>query len=82
MVLLPIFNGFLPLKGHPEFSGAFFLAKIFEKVSFDNAMFKWFWTIFSLGVPDEESDIWYLVMAVRGTYFQFRSAAKKNQETI
>ena len=34
MVLLPIFNGFLPLKGHLEFSGAFFVAGIFEKVSF------------------------------------------------
>ena len=30
-----IFNGFLPLKGHLEFSGAFFLAEIFEKVSRD-----------------------------------------------
>ena len=28
-------DGFLPLKGHLEFSGAFFLAEIFEKVSFD-----------------------------------------------
>ena len=27
------FNGFLPLRGHLEFSGAFFLAEIFEKVS-------------------------------------------------
>ena len=35
MVYLPIFNRFLPLKGHLEFSGAFFLAEIFEKVSFD-----------------------------------------------
>ena len=35
MVLLPIFDGVLPLKGHLEFSGAFFLAEIFEKVSFD-----------------------------------------------
>ena len=26
---------FLPLKGHLEFSGAFFLAEVFEKVSFD-----------------------------------------------
>ena len=26
---------FYPLKGHLEFSGAFFLAEIFEKVSFD-----------------------------------------------
>ena len=40
MVLLPIFNGFLPLKGHPEFSGAFFLAKIFEKVSLDPYNFR------------------------------------------
>ena len=38
MVYLPIFNGFLPLKGHLEFSGAFFLAEIFEKVSFDPSM--------------------------------------------
>ena len=35
MVLLPIFNGFLPQKGHLEFSGDLFLAEIFEKVSFD-----------------------------------------------
>ena len=27
--------GFLPLKGHLEFLGAFFLAEIFEKLSFD-----------------------------------------------
>ena len=32
MVKSPIFNGFLPWKGHLEFSGAFFLAEIFEKV--------------------------------------------------
>ena len=32
MVQLPIFEGFLPLKGHLEFSGAFFLAEIFKKV--------------------------------------------------
>ena len=31
MVELPIFNGYLDLK----FSGAFFLAEIFEKVSLD-----------------------------------------------
>ena len=36
---MPIFNGFLPLKGHLEFSGAFFLAEIFEKVSFDPLIF-------------------------------------------
>ena len=35
MVQLSIFNGFLPLKGHLEFSGAFFQAEIFEKLSFD-----------------------------------------------
>ena len=35
MVLLPIFNGFLTQQGHLEFSGASFLAEIFEKVSFD-----------------------------------------------
>ena len=36
MALLPILNGFLHWKGHPEFLGAFsFLAEIFEKVSFD-----------------------------------------------
>ena len=40
MVELPIFNGFLPLKGHLEFSGAFFLAEIFEKVSFDPYNFR------------------------------------------
>ena len=27
---MPIFNGFLPLKGDLEFSGAFFLGEIFE----------------------------------------------------
>ena len=32
MVELPIFNGFLPLKGHLEIAGAFFLAEILEKV--------------------------------------------------
>ena len=32
---MPIFNRFLPLKGHLEFSGAFSLAEIFEKVGFD-----------------------------------------------
>ena len=71
MVYFPIFKGFLPLKGHLEFSGTFFLAEIFEKVSFDpysfritrlsarksentfnNATFKWFETIFSLGAPE------------------------------
>ena len=30
-----MFNRFLPLKGHLEFSVAFFLAEIFEKVIFD-----------------------------------------------
>ena len=35
MVQLPIFNGFLLYKDHLEFSGAFFLAKVFEKVSLD-----------------------------------------------
>ena len=40
MVLLPIFNGFLPLKGHLEFLGAFFLTEIFEKVSFDPYNFR------------------------------------------
>ena len=35
MVQLPIFNGFLLYKDHLEFSGAFFLAEIFEKVGFD-----------------------------------------------
>ena len=84
---MPIFNGFLPEKGHLELSEAFFVAEIFEKEGFDpynfritrlsarkseqmknfqgikmclylhnytfnNAMFKWFWTIFSLGAPD------------------------------
>ena len=37
---MPIFNGFLPLKGHLEFSGAFFLAEIFGKVSFDPYNFR------------------------------------------
>ena len=40
MVQLPIFNGFLPKKGHLEFSGASFLAEIFEKVSFDPYNFR------------------------------------------
>ena len=40
MVRLPIFNVFLRLKGHLEFSGASFLAKIFEKVSFDPYNFR------------------------------------------
>ena len=35
MVYLPIFNEFLPQKGHLEFSGAFFVAEILKKVSFD-----------------------------------------------
>ena len=43
MVSLPIFNGFLPQKGQLEFSGAFFLAKIFEKVSFDPYNFRITW---------------------------------------
>ena len=34
------FNGFFPLKGHLEFSGAFFLSEIFEKVSFDPYNFR------------------------------------------
>ena len=40
MVKLSIFNGFLPLKGHLEFSGAFFVAEIFEKLSFDPYNFR------------------------------------------
>ena len=40
MVYLPIFKGFLSLKGHLEFLGAFFLAEIFEKVSFDPYNFR------------------------------------------
>ena len=40
MVLLPIFNGFLPEKDHLEFSGAFFLAEIFEKEGFDPYNFR------------------------------------------
>ena len=39
-VKMPIFNGFLHQKGHLEFSGAFFLAEIFEKVSFDPYNFR------------------------------------------
>ena len=35
MVQLPIFNGFLSYKGHVDFSAAFFLAKMLEKVSFN-----------------------------------------------
>ena len=40
IVYLPFFKGFLPLKGHLEFSEAFFLAEIFEKVSFDPYNFR------------------------------------------
>ena len=40
VVWLPIFNGFLPSRGHLEFSGAFFLAEISEKVSFDPYNFR------------------------------------------
>ena len=40
MLQLPTFNGFLPQKGHLEFSEAFFLAEIFEKVSFDPYNFR------------------------------------------
>ena len=36
MVELPVFNGYLDLK----FSGAFFLAEIFEKVSLDPYNFR------------------------------------------
>ena len=32
---LSVVGNFLLLKGHLEFSGAFFLAEIFEKVTFD-----------------------------------------------
>ena len=35
-----MFNGLLPLKGHLEFSGAFFLAESFEKISFDPYNFR------------------------------------------
>ena len=38
--IIPIFNGILPLKGHLEYSGASFLAEIFEKVSFDPCNFR------------------------------------------
>ena len=40
LACLPIFNGFLPVKGHLEFSGAFFLAEIFEKVNFNPYNFR------------------------------------------
>ena len=40
MEYLPIFNQFLPKKVHLEFSGAYFLVKIFEKVSFDPYNFR------------------------------------------
>ena len=40
IVELPIFNGFLPQKGHLEFPGAFFLAEIFEKINFDPCNFR------------------------------------------
>ena len=35
-----IFNRFLPLKAHLDFTGAFFTAEIFEKVSFDTYNFR------------------------------------------
>ena len=38
--IIAYFNGFLPYKGHLEFSGAFFRAGIFEKVSFDPYNFR------------------------------------------
>ena len=38
--IIAYFNGFLSYKGHLEFSGAFFLAGIFEKVSFDPYNFR------------------------------------------
>ena len=38
--ILAHFNGFLPLKGHLEFSGAFYLAEILEKVIFDPYNFR------------------------------------------
>ena len=37
---MPIFKGLLPKEGHLEFSGAFILAEIFEKVSFDPYNFR------------------------------------------
>ena len=37
---MPIFNGLLPLKGHLEFSGVFFLTEISEKASFDAYNFR------------------------------------------
>ena len=37
---MPILNGFLPWKGHLEFSEAFYLSEIFEKVSFDPCNFR------------------------------------------
>ena len=40
MILFPIFNGFLPFEGHLEFSGTFFVAEIFEEVSFDPYNFR------------------------------------------
>ena len=39
-IIAHFFNAFLPLKGHLEFLGAFFLAEIFEKVSFDPYNFR------------------------------------------
>ena len=38
--IMPIFNGFLPQRGHLEFSGVFFLVEMFEKVSFDPYNFR------------------------------------------
>ena len=54
MVQLPIFNGFLRYKGHLEFSGTFFLAEIFEKVSFDPYNFR----ISRLSARKSEQNFW------------------------
>ena len=39
MVYMLIFNGIFTQKGHLEFSGAFFVAEVFEKVGSDQYKF-------------------------------------------
>ena len=33
--------------------------------TFNNAMFKWFWTILSLGAPEMAAAVWFVDMFVR-----------------
>ena len=54
--IIPIFNGFLPWKGNVEFSRAFFLAEIFETVSFDPYNFRI--TRLSAGKSERMKNFW------------------------